>query len=88
MAAALTLVARRWPVASFQYISGQRMTDGPMLVLDDAEAAVYSPNPWDALGYQAAEEAITLYDGGSQAAAFHFLIEPIGNEAKLLCFKC
>ena len=56
-------------------------------MLDDAEAAVYSPNPWDALGYQAAEEAITLYDGGSPAAAFHFLIEPIRQRGKIVMFQ-
>lgn len=77
MSAALTLIARRWPVVQFQYISGQRVPGGAMLVLDHTELAVYSPNPWDALGYQAAEEAITLFDGGSPAAAFHYLLEPI-----------
>jgi CRISPR-associated protein (TIGR02710 family) len=77
MPAALTLMARRWPAVQFQYISGQRTPGGAMLVLDQTEVAVYSPNPWDVLGYQAAEEAITLFDGGSPAAAFHYLLEPI-----------
>lgn len=79
MSAALTLIARRWPAVQFQYITGQRTPGGAMLVLDETEVAVYSPNPWDVLGYQAAEEAITLFDGGSPAAAFHFLVEPIGR---------
>lgn len=37
--------------------------------MDGKEQVLHFQNPWDSLGYQAAEEAITLFDGGDYQAA-------------------
>jgi CRISPR-associated protein (TIGR02710 family) len=76
MTAAAALVARRWK-CRFQYIGGERAGSPVGVVLSGKEKALVSPNPWTALGYQAAEQAITIFDGGSPAAARLFLEEPI-----------
>lgn len=76
MTAAAALVARTWK-CRFQYIGGERGGSDIGVVLSGKEKALLSPNPWTALGYQAAEQAITIFDGGSPAAARLFLEEPI-----------
>lgn len=66
MTAALVLVTRRLP-GTFQYIGGQRT--GTTNIETGTGKALRADNPWDALGYQAVEEAVTLFDHGSPAAA-------------------
>jgi len=62
MSAALALQARRW-TCIFSYVGGERRTkEGLGVVETGFEQALYSANPWDALGYQAIEDAIVLFD--------------------------
>lgn len=69
MSAALALEARRWP-CRFSYVGGARRTkDGMGVVETGAERVVHSANPWEALGYQAVDEFITLFDQRAFAAA-------------------
>jgi CRISPR-associated protein (TIGR02710 family) len=69
MSAALALVARRWR-CRFSYVGGERRTKGGVGVVETgAERVVYSANPWDALGYQAVEQAIGIFNHGGYAAA-------------------
>jgi CRISPR-associated protein (TIGR02710 family) len=69
MSAALALQARRWPCL-FSYVGGtERNKNGVGTVLSGAERVVHSVNPWDALGYQAVEEFIVLFDQRAFAAA-------------------
>ena len=66
MTAALALVTRRMP-GTFQYIGGRRQ--GTTNIETGTGEALRTANPWDVLGYQAVEEAVTLFDHGSPAAA-------------------
>lgn len=69
MSAALALVARRWP-CRFSYVGGERRTkDGVGVVESGSERVVHAANPWDTLGYQAVEDAITIFNHGGYAAA-------------------
>lgn len=69
MSAALALVARRWP-CSFSYVGGsQRTKDGLGAVQTGSERIVHTANPWDSLGYQAIEDAVTVFNNGGYAAA-------------------
>lgn len=69
MSAALALVARRWP-CRFSYVGGARRSkDGVGVVESGFERVVLSANPWDALGYQAVEDAVTVFNHGGYAAA-------------------
>lgn len=69
MSAALALVARRWP-CQFSYIGGaQRSKGGVGVVESGSERVVLSANPWDALGYQAVEDAVTVFNHGGYAAS-------------------
>jgi len=62
MSAAAVLVARRWN-AVFSYIGGRERTKGGVgIVVSGRESAIYTRNPWDALGYQAIEDAGLLFD--------------------------
>lgn len=73
MSAALVLQARRWK-CSFSYVGGVRRTkDGVGVVEPGFERLVHSANPWDALGYQAIEDACLLFDRHAFAAAVHVL---------------
>jgi len=69
MSAALALQASRWP-CQFSYVGGARRTkEGVGIVETGSERIVYSANPWDALGFQAAEDFATLFDQQAFAAA-------------------
>jgi CRISPR-associated protein (TIGR02710 family) len=69
MSAALALQARRWPCL-FSYVGGTyRNKGGVGVVVSGAEKIVHSVNPWDALGYQAIEDFVVLFDQGAFAAA-------------------
>lgn len=69
MSAAMALVARRWRCL-FSYIGGSARTkDGLGIVVDGAEQMLVTQNPWDALGYQAVEEACLLFDQYAFSAA-------------------
>lgn len=60
MSAALGMVSRRWPCV-LRYIGGEiRTRNGLGVVEDSREKVFHCNNPLDELGYQAAEDAITL----------------------------
>jgi len=62
MTAALALQARRW-TCTFSYVGGaQRSKEGVGVVESGTERVVHSANPWDALGHQAVEDFIVLFD--------------------------
>jgi len=69
MTAALALQARRW-TCSFSYVGGaQRSKEGVGVVKSGTERVVHSANPWDALGHQAVEDFIVLFDQHAFVAA-------------------
>lgn len=51
MSAALVLVARPWTKSTFSYVGGE-----------ERDRVQHSPNPWDARGYQAVEDAVEAFD--------------------------
>ncbi len=62
MSAALALQARRWPCV-FSYVGGSARTKGGVgVVVTGSERVVYQANPWDALGFQAVEDFVVLFD--------------------------
>ncbi len=68
MSAALALQARRWP-CRYSYVGGARRTkEGVGVVEAGAERVIHSANPWDALGFQAVEEFVVLFDQQAFAA--------------------
>lgn len=80
MSAALALVARRW-TCTFGYVgSGNRTKGGLGTVEPGAERLLIRDNPWDTLGYQAAEEAVAVFNSGGYAAA-GALLEVYRNRA-------
>ncbi len=69
MSAGLALVARRWP-CQFSYVGGSRRSkDGVGIVESGTEIVKSWGNPWDVLGYQAVEDAVTVFNQGGYAAA-------------------
>jgi CRISPR-associated protein (TIGR02710 family) len=69
MSAALSLVSRRWPCA-FSYVGGSERTKGGTgIVVSGKEQVVFTQNPWNALGYQAIEDACLLFDEQDFTAA-------------------
>lgn len=73
MAAALALQARRWP-CRYSYVGGEkRSKDGTGVVETGSERVVHCANPWDALGYQAVEDASLLFDRQAFAPAAELL---------------
>lgn len=69
MSGALALVARRWR-CRFSYVGGHRRSkEGVGVVESGAEHVVLFANPWDALGYQAVEDAVAVFNRGGYAAA-------------------
>ncbi|MBP8912447.1 MAG: TIGR02710 family CRISPR-associated protein [Phycisphaerae bacterium] len=79
LSAALALQARRWR-CRFSYVGGERRTkDGVGVVEAGAERLVHYANPWDALGYQAVEDAVAVFNHGGYAAAAHLLEQVIKN---------
>lgn len=62
MTAALALVAHRWD-CNYSYVGGQHRTkEGIGTVESGSERVVHAANPWNALGYQAIEDACLLFD--------------------------
>lgn len=79
LSAALGLQARRWP-CEFSYVGGERRTkDGVGVVETGSERVVHSANPWDALGFQAVEDCIAVFNHGGYAAAAGLLENTIRN---------
>jgi len=73
MSVALGLVARRWQCL-FRYVGGQERTrEGVGIVVNGKEQILYGQNPWDALGFEVAEQAFTLFDSGDCGAAERLL---------------
>jgi CRISPR-associated protein (TIGR02710 family) len=69
MSAALALQARQWR-CTFSYVGGKERTkDGVGVVVSGAEQILHQANPWDALGHQAVEEFIVLFDQRAFVAA-------------------
>lgn len=62
MSAALAVVSRRWP-CGFSYVGGtERTKGGTGIVVSGKEQTLVTQNPWNALGYQAIEDAGQLFD--------------------------
>ncbi|HUN97975.1 MAG TPA: TIGR02710 family CRISPR-associated CARF protein [Bradyrhizobium sp.] len=62
MTAALVLQARRWS-CRYSYVGGaSRSKEGVGVVESGSERVVHWANPWEALGYQAVEDACLLFD--------------------------
>jgi len=62
MSAALSCVSRGWH-CEFSYVGGTERTKGGMgVVVSGKERTLVSWNPWNALGYQAIEDACLLFD--------------------------
>jgi len=69
MSAAIALHARRWPCL-FSYVGGaERTKEGVGVVVSGSEKVLFHSNPWDALGYQAVEDFVVLFDQHAFAAA-------------------
>ncbi|HXG31799.1 MAG TPA: TIGR02710 family CRISPR-associated CARF protein [Bryobacteraceae bacterium] len=83
MSIALAFVARRWH-CTFRYIGGtqrEQRPSGPGAVLAGAEQVVHTLNPLDVLGYQLAEDALTLANAGNYAAARQLLEQGVRSAA-------
>ena len=69
MTAALALVSQRWH-CRYSYVGGARRTkEGIGVVEPGTERVVHCANPWDALGYQAVEDFMILFDQCAFASA-------------------
>lgn len=75
MSAALALWARRWP-CHFSYVGGRERTRGGVgVVVSGSELPLVARNPWNALGYQTAEDACAAFDAGDFRTAATLLEE-------------
>ncbi len=82
MSAALALVARRWK-CRFSYVGGtSRTKQGVGIVETGTERVQHSANPWDALGYQVVEDAVSVFNHGGYAAAAALLDAAVRNADK------
>ena len=62
MSAAIGIQASRWPCV-FSYVGGSERTKaGVGIVVSGAEKIVHQANPWDALGHQAVDDFVVLFD--------------------------
>jgi CRISPR-associated protein (TIGR02710 family) len=93
MSAALAFVAHAWG-CRFSYVGGRERTkNGVGVVVSGTEQIVHTENPWDALGFQAVEEATVLFDQGDLASASLLLDRAIRDvqdplrKRELLAFK-
>jgi len=69
MSAAISIQAIRWP-CTYSYVGGtERTKDGVGAVVSGAERIVQQANPWDALGHQAVEDFLLLFDQRAFLAA-------------------
>jgi CRISPR-associated protein (TIGR02710 family) len=79
MSAALALQAHRWRCL-FGYVGGsERTKEGVGIVVSGKEQVLHCHNPWDALGYQAVEDAVILFDQGAFPAAGRLLERALRN---------
>ncbi len=85
MSAALALQGHRWRCL-FSYVGGtQRTKENVGVVISGKEQILHSQNPWDSLGYQAAEDAAMLFDRGSFDGASTLLrsaLRSVGHPAR------
>ncbi|RIK62290.1 MAG: TIGR02710 family CRISPR-associated protein [Planctomycetota bacterium] len=83
MSASLALVARRWK-CTFAYVGGQeRDKNGVGEVVSGREIQFSRFNPWDALGYQAIDDAVAVFNHGGLAAAGTLLEGAVKKAGKL-----
>lgn len=69
MSAALALRSHRWRCV-FSYVGGSERTKGGVgVVISGKEQVLHAHNPWDALGFQAVEEFVALFDQQAFAAS-------------------
>ncbi len=69
MSAAVGIQGSRWPCV-FSYVGGnERTKDGVGVVVSGGEKVVHQANPWDALGRQAVEDFVVLFDQRAFLAA-------------------
>ena len=69
MTAALAIQASRWPCL-FSYVGGtERTKDGVGVVVSGSEIVLHAQNPWDALGHQAVDDFVVLFDQHAYRAA-------------------
>jgi CRISPR-associated protein (TIGR02710 family) len=69
MTAAMAIQASRWPCL-FSYVGGKERTkDGVGIVVSGSEIVRYAQNPWDALGHQAVDDFVVLFDQHAYLAA-------------------
>jgi CRISPR-associated protein (TIGR02710 family) len=69
MTAALAILASRWPCL-FSYVGGkERSNDGVGIVVSGSEIVFPAQNPWDALGHQAVDDFVVLFDQHAYLAA-------------------
>lgn len=62
MSAAIGIQGSRWPCV-FSYVGGhERTKDGVGIVVSGAEKVVHQANPWEALGHQAVQDFMVLFD--------------------------
>lgn len=73
MTAALALSARRWD-CTFSYVGGtERSKDGVGIVISGREQIIHNANPWAAFGFDAADQAVLLFNHGDLTAAARIL---------------
>lgn len=69
MSAALAIQASHWPCL-FSYVGGtERTKNGLGIVVSGSENILHAQNPWDALGHQAVDEFVVLFDQHAYLAA-------------------
>ena len=69
MTAAMAIQASHWPCL-FSYVSGKERTkDGVGIVVSGSEIVRRAQNPWDALGHQAVDDFVVLFDQHAYLAA-------------------
>jgi len=79
MSAALALQAHPWRCV-FSYVGGsERTKEGVGIVISGKEQVLHAHNPWDALGFQAVQEFVALFDQQALAAAAALVERVIPN---------
>lgn len=69
MTAAMAIQASHWPCL-FSYVGGKERTkDGVGIVVSGSEIVRHAQNPWDALGHQAVDDFVVLFDQYAYLAA-------------------
>jgi CRISPR-associated protein (TIGR02710 family) len=69
MTAAMAIQASHWPCL-FSYVGGRERTkDGVGIVVSGSEIVRHAQNPWDALGHQAVDDFVVLFDQHAYLAA-------------------